>query len=75
MAELARGRVADRPWGRTFAALGLRGLTGQLSVLADGKRFLVGFDHGAVVAAASPLASDAAARVALTIHLVSSSQV
>lgn len=75
MAELARGRVADRPWGRTFATLGLRGLTGQLSVVADGKRFLVGFDHGAVVAAASPLASDAAARVALTIHLVSSSQV
>jgi curved DNA-binding protein CbpA len=75
VAELARGRVADRPWGRTFATLGLRGLTGQLSVLADGKRFAVGFDRGAVVAAASPLASDAAARVALTIHLVSSSQV
>jgi hypothetical protein len=75
VAELARGRVGDRPWGRTFAALGLRGVTGQLSVLADGKRFVVGFDHGAVVAAASPLASDAAARVALTIHLVSSSQV
>lgn len=75
MVELARGRVADRPWGRTFATLGLRGLTGQLGVLADGKRFAVGFDHGAVVAAASPLASDAAARVALTIHLVSSSQV
>jgi tetratricopeptide (TPR) repeat protein len=75
VAELARGRVADRPWGRTFATLGLRGLTGQLSVLADGKRFVVGFEHGAVVAAASPLASDAAARVALTSHLVSSSQV
>jgi hypothetical protein len=75
MAELARGSVADRPWGRTFATLGLRGVTGQLGLVAEGKRFLVRFDHGAVVAAASPLASDAAVRVALTSHLVSSSQV
>ncbi|HEY0482191.1 MAG TPA: DnaJ domain-containing protein [Kofleriaceae bacterium] len=75
MAELARGSVADRPWGRTFATLGLRGLTGQLSVSADGKRFLVAFDQGAVVAATSPLTSDATVRVALTSHLVSSSQV
>ena len=75
MAELARGSVADRPWGRTLATLGLRGVSGQLSLVADGKRFRVGFAHGAVVAAASPLASDAAVRVALTSHLVSSSQV
>ena len=75
MAELARGSVADRPWGRTFAALGLRGVTGQLTLFSDGKRFVVAFDQGAVVAAASPLASDAAVRVALTSHLVSSSQV
>ena len=32
MAELARGSIADRPWGRTFATLGLRGVTGQLTV-------------------------------------------
>jgi hypothetical protein len=75
VADLARGSIADRPWGRTFATLGLRGVSGQLSLVADGKRFRVGFAHGAVVAAASPLASDAAVRVALTSHLVSSSQV
>jgi tetratricopeptide (TPR) repeat protein len=75
VAELVRGNVTDRPWGRTFAAFGLRGVTGQLTVVADGKRFLVAFESGAVVSAASPLASDAAARVALTNHLVSSSQV
>jgi len=75
VAELARGSVADRPWGRTFATLGLRGVTGQLTLVADGKRFLVAFEYGAVVAAVSPLASDAAVRVALTSHLVSSSQV
>jgi len=75
VAELARGSVDDRPWGRTFATLGLRGVTGQLTLVADGKRFLVAFEYGAVVAATSPLASDAAVRVALTSHLVSSSQV
>ena len=75
MGELARGSVTDRPWGRTIAALGLRGLTGQLMLVSDAKRFIVAFESGAVVASASPLASDAAVRVALTSHLVSSSQV
>lgn len=75
MAELARGTVADRPWGRTFAAIGLRGTTGQLVLSADGKRYLVAFVNGAVVGAASPLATDAAIRVALTGGLVSSTQV
>ncbi|MBC7975160.1 MAG: DUF4388 domain-containing protein, partial [Myxococcales bacterium] len=75
MVELARGSVTDRPWGRTLAALGLRAISGQLTLLSDGKHFLVAFEHGAIVAAASPLASDAAVRVALTSHLISSSQV
>lgn len=75
MAELARGTIADRPWGRTLAALGLRGATGELTVTADNKRYQVAFQRGAVVAAASPLAADAAVRIALTAGLVSSSQV
>jgi len=75
VAELTRGSVADRPWGRTFATLGLRGVTGQLTLFAEGKCFLVAFDRGAVVAAMSPLAADAAVRVALQSHLISSSQV
>ena len=75
MAELARGTVADRPWGRTLAALGLRGLTGQLTLTADGKRYQLAFGEGAVVGASSPLASDAAARIALTGSLISSTQV
>lgn len=75
MTELARGGVADRPWGLTFGALGLRGLTGQLIVHADGKRYMVAFEQGAVVAAYSPLATDAAVRLAMTGGLLSSSQV
>lgn len=75
MADLARGTVTDRPWGRTLAALGLRGVSGQLTVIADGKPYRIVFWQGAVVAASSPLASDAAVRVALTGHLISSTQV
>ena len=37
MAELARGTVGDRPWGRTIATMAARGLTGQLNLFADGK--------------------------------------
>lgn len=75
MAELARGAVVDRPWGRTLGALGLRGLTGQLTLTSDGRQYQIAFASGAVVGAASPLASDAAVRVALTGGLVSSTQV
>ena len=75
MAELARGTVHDRPWGRTLGALALRGLTGQVNVTSDGKVYSVGFHGGAVVGAHSPNMADGAARMALTAGLVSSSQV
>ncbi len=74
MAERARGTIADRPWGLTFGALGIKGLTGQLTLAAEGKLFCVAFDQGAVVGATSPLLNDAAVRVALTGGLVSSTQ-
>jgi len=73
--ELARGTVLDRPWGQTLAALASRGLSGEVTVISDGKPYLVAFYQGIVVAASSPLGSDAAVRVALTGHLVSSTQV
>ena len=75
MAELARGTVGDRPWGRTLAALAARGLTGQVSIICDGKLYQIVFEQGAIVGAESPLAADSAVRVALTLHLVSSTQV
>ena len=75
MAELARGNITDRPWGRTLGALALRGLTGQLDVLSDGRTYSIAFDQGIVVGASSPLANDAAVRVAMTGGLVSSTQV
>ncbi|MBL9020095.1 MAG: hypothetical protein JNL83_38270, partial [Myxococcales bacterium] len=75
MAELARGTVQDRPWGRTLGALALRGLTGQVNVTSDGKVYSIGFHGGAVIGAHSPNMADSAARMALTAGLVSSSQV
>jgi Flp pilus assembly protein TadD len=75
VAELARGRVTDRPWGKTLATLALRGLTGQLNLHADGRVYSVAFNQGVVVGAASPLANDNAVRIAMTGGLVSSTQV
>lgn len=74
--ELTRGEVADRPWGQTLGALGVRQLTGQLTLRAsDDKEYCVAFERGAVVGATSPLVTDSAARVALTNHLITASQI
>ena len=75
MAELARGRVSDRPWGKTLGTLALRGLTGQLNLLADGRAYSIAFHQGVIVGAASPLPNDNAVRIAMTGGLVSSTQV
>ena len=74
--EITRGQVTDRPWGQTLGALGLRKLTGQLTLIAsDGKEYRVAFERGAVIGATSPLVTDSAVRIALTNHLITSSQV
>lgn len=75
MAELVRGAVTDRPWGRTLATIGLRGMSGQLTVYADGREFAVVFSQGAVVGAFSPLPADSLARVALTAGLLTANEV
>lgn len=73
--ELARGTVSDRPWALTLATLARRGVTGQITLVADQKRYSVAFDRGTIVAASSPMTADSVARVALTSHLISTTQV
>jgi hypothetical protein len=75
MMLLARGSVTDRPWGQTLGALGTKHLTGQLTIVSEGKEYAIVFDDGAIVAAASPAVADAAVRIALTNHLISKTQV
>jgi len=70
-----RGNITDRPWGITLGAIAARRHTGQLTVESDGKRYATAFTDGAIVAATSPLAADAIARVALTNHFITSTQV
>src|SRR3954454_23098007 len=70
-----RGSVTDRAWGTTLAAIAARRHSGQLVIESDGKRYQIAFDDGAIVAATSPMAADAIARIALTNHFVTSTQV
>jgi hypothetical protein len=70
-----RGSVTDRPWGQTLGAIALRRHTGQLTIESDGKRYCIAFDDGAIVAASSPQAADAIARIALTNHFIIATQV
>ncbi|MGN6107309.1 MAG: DnaJ domain-containing protein [Kofleriaceae bacterium] len=67
--------MSDRPWGATLGSIAARQLTGELVVHTDDKPHRISFLRGTVVAASSPLIADSAARVAMTCHLVSSTQV
>jgi len=49
-----RGAVTDRPWGVTLAGFVGERITGELVVIADGKRFAIAFNDGAIVGALSP---------------------
>src|SRR5438046_309630 len=70
-----RGTVGDSPWGLTLGSLGARKFTGQLLLQAEGKQYGIAFERGEVIGATSPAPADAVARIAMTAHLVSSSQV
>ncbi len=72
---LGGGAPSDRPWGRTFAGFSNDRLSGQIE-LAEGERsFVVAFAAGTIVGARSPLATDAAVRVARLANLISPGQV
>jgi hypothetical protein len=72
---MKRGAIGDRPWGVTLAALAKEHATGELVVIAKGNRYAIAFSRGEIVAAISPAVADSIGRIALTSHLVSSTQV
>ena len=75
MFEIESGRVQDRPWGATLAALARAGQTGVLRLRSvDDKLHRIAFTRGKIVGAMSPLSVDAIARIALASKLVTSSQ-
>ena len=70
------GKVEDRPWGATLAALGISGRTCELTLRGTSDAVhRIAFVHGTVVGATSPVAADAVARVAVSTRLVAAAQV
>src|SRR5687768_18610204 len=74
MAGVATGNIADRPFGRTVAAVAQRGFSGELRVSAGIQTVKVGWQAGAIVAAAGTHAADSAVKTALGAGLITSSQ-
>jgi len=73
--ERVAGKLGEEPWGATLATIARLGLTGQLNVRSEARLYRVAFVDGRIVAASSPLAVDSIVRLALTSHLITSSQV
>ena len=71
---VAEGSVADRPLPRTFATIAARSFTGEMIVTAGGREYRVGWRDGAVVSATSPHPADSAAKIAVTLGVLSSTQ-
>ena len=71
---VAEGSVADRPLPRTFATIAARAFSGEMIVVAAGREYRVGWRDGAVVSATSPHPADSAAKIAVTLGVLSSTQ-
>ncbi|MBK9035591.1 MAG: DnaJ domain-containing protein [Myxococcales bacterium] len=71
---VAEGSIADRPFPRTFAAIAARAFTGELIVTSGGREYRIGWRDGAVVGATSPHPADSAAKIAVTLGVLSSTQ-
>jgi len=71
---LAEGNLTDRPLPRTFAAIAARGFSGEMIVRPATREFRIAWHDGAVVGATSPHPADSAAKIAVTLGLLNSTQ-
>jgi tetratricopeptide (TPR) repeat protein len=71
---VSQGSLAEWSAPRLFAALAGRGFSGELIIESAGKDYRVGWSDGAVVGARSPHPADSAAKVAVTLGVLSSTQ-
>jgi len=74
VAVVARGSLAERSAPRLVAALAARAFTGVLTIEAGGRAFRIAWQDGAVVGAQSPNPADSAAKVAVTLGVLSTTQ-
>lgn len=74
MGVVSQGSLAEWSAPRLFAALAGRGFSGELIIESAGKDYRVGWSDGAVVGARSPHPADSAAKVAVTLGVLSSTQ-
>lgn len=74
MSIVARGRVKDRPFARTVYAVGVKRFAGDMVMTEHGRRYVISWKLGLVVAAKSASPADSVARVALNAGWVSTTQ-
>ncbi|HUQ03433.1 MAG TPA: DnaJ domain-containing protein [Kofleriaceae bacterium] len=74
MAIVSQGSLSEYSAPRLFAALAGRAFTGEMVVAAGGREFRVAWEGGAIVGARSPHPADSAAKIAVTLGVLSSTQ-
>ena len=74
MAIVSQGSLAELSAPRLFATLAGRAFTGELVIAAGGRDYQVAWEGGAVVGARSPHPADSAAKIAVTLGVLSSTQ-
>jgi curved DNA-binding protein CbpA len=71
---VAHGSISDRPLPRTFATVAAREFTGELVVDGGGREQRIAWRDGAIVGATAAHPADSAAKVAVTLGVLSSTQ-
>lgn len=74
MAIVSQGSLSELSAPRLFATLAGRAFTGELVIAAGGRDYQVAWEGGAVVGARSPHPADSAAKIAVTLGVLSSTQ-